>query len=102
MAALGWMCDKSRDMGQGRQSEEDWKGSGFAAEPVRRWLTGFFRRRVDNGSDVEDLVQDVFVRIAGREGGDRVDNLGAYVLRTAVNVLADRGRRGRARRADMH
>ena len=72
------------------------------AEPVRRWLSGFFARRIPNVSDVDDLVQDVFVRIAGRDSGEPIENLGAYVLRTALTVLADRSRRSRARRVDLH
>lgn len=76
--------------------------SPLEAEPVRRWLLGFFRRRVRNTSDVEDLVQDVFVRIASRNSAEPIENLAAYVLRTAVNVLGDRSRRWRSRRVDLH
>lgn len=89
-------------MGSGLESQPGRTDAALEPEPVRRWLTRFFRRRVDNRSDVEDLVQDVFVRIAGRDSDKPVDNLGAYVLRTAVNVLADRGRRARSRRTDLH
>lgn len=72
------------------------------AEPVRRWLMGFFRRRVREDGEVEDLVQDVFARIVSRNSETPVGNLGAYVLRTATSVLADRSRRRASRRADMH
>lgn len=72
------------------------------AEPVRRWLTGFFRRRVREDSEVEDLVQDVFARIAARDSEEAIGNLGAYVLRTATSVLADRARRRATRQADLH
>jgi RNA polymerase sigma factor (sigma-70 family) len=71
-------------------------------EPVRRWLTGYFRRRVHDDGDVEDLVQDVFFRIVARDSPTPVGNLGAYVLRTATNVLADRARRRTSRQADLH
>jgi len=73
-----------------------------AAEPVRRWLMGFFRRRVREDGEVEDLVQDVFARIVSRNSETPVANLGAYILRTATSVLADRSRRRASRRVDMH
>jgi DNA-directed RNA polymerase specialized sigma24 family protein len=62
------------------------------AEPVRRWLTGFFRRRVREFDDVKDLVQDVFARIVARDSTTSVGNLAAYALRTATRVLTDRAR----------
>lgn len=72
------------------------------AGPVRRWLTGYFRRRVRNGDEVEDLVQDVFARIVARDSSVPVDHLGGYVLKTAASVLADRARRRTTRHADLH
>jgi len=72
------------------------------AEPVRRWLTGFFRRRVRNEDEVEDLVQDVFARIIARDSTEPVEHLGGYVLRTATNILTDRSRRRATRHADLH
>lgn len=72
------------------------------SEPVRGWLTGFFRRRVRNDADVEDLVQDVFARIAGRSDTAPIENLNAYVMRTASSVLADSGRRQLSRRFGDH
>lgn len=72
------------------------------AEPIRRWLTGYFRRRVRNDHEVDDLVQEVFTRIAARDSGQPVENLGGYVLKTAASVLADRGRRRAARHVDLH
>lgn len=72
------------------------------AAPVRHWLERFFERRIRNAWEVDDLVQDVFVRIAARDSTEPVQNLGAYVLRTAVSVLADRSRRWRSKRQDLH
>lgn len=83
-------------------NDEDLSSLAREAEPVRRWLTGYFRRRVRNDSDIEDLVQDVFARIVARDGGQRVENLAGYVLRTAASVLADRARRRASRHADLH
>lgn len=72
------------------------------ARPIRRWLQGYFRRRARPEDDVDDLVQDVFTRIVARNDGDRIANLGSYVMRTASSVLADRARRRGARRAEFH
>jgi RNA polymerase sigma-70 factor (ECF subfamily) len=72
------------------------------AEPLRRSLTRFFRRRVRDSADVEDLVQEVFTRIVARDDTRPVDNLGGYVFQTAASVLADRGRRRSSRHADAH
>jgi RNA polymerase sigma factor (sigma-70 family) len=72
------------------------------AGPVRRWLAGYFRRRVRDQDDVDDLVQDVFARIVARDSLERIEHLGGYVLRTAASVLADRARRRATRQADSH
>jgi RNA polymerase sigma-70 factor (ECF subfamily) len=88
----------------GVEDERDGGGATLAerAGPVRSWLTRFFGRRVRNPADVEDLVQDVFVRIASRDSTDTIEHLDGYVLRTATNVLADRARRRSARRSELH
>jgi RNA polymerase sigma-70 factor (ECF subfamily) len=72
------------------------------AASVRGWLMRFMRRRIDNDSEAEDLVQEVFVRIAARDSSEPVEHLGAYVMRTAQSVIADRSRRWRSRRGDLH
>lgn len=72
------------------------------AGSVRRWLTGYFRRRVRNDSEIEDLVQDVFARIVARDGSEPIENLGGYVLKTAASVLNDWGRRRSSRGAGSH
>ena len=72
------------------------------AGPVRTWLTRFFRRKVRDDADVEDMVQDVFLRIASRDSTDTIEHLDGYVLKTALNVLSDRARRRSARRTDFH
>ena len=79
---------------------------GGAADPIdarliefRPALARYFRRRLRNASDVDDFVQEVFVRIAARRGG-AVDNVGGYVFQTAASVLADGHRRRTVRHAD--
>jgi RNA polymerase sigma factor (sigma-70 family) len=72
------------------------------AGPVRSWLIRWFRRRVRNPADVEDLVQDVFTRMVAREGPEPIEHLGGYVLKTASSVLADCSRFQGARGLGLH
>jgi RNA polymerase sigma factor (sigma-70 family) len=72
------------------------------AGPVRQWLTRFFRRRVQNDSEIEDMVQDVFTRMVARDSAEPVEHLGGYVLRTASSVLTDWARRRSSRGAGLH
>ncbi len=70
--------------------------------PVRQWLTRYFRRRVRNHTEIEDLVQDVFARIVARESPEPIENLGGYIHRTASSVLADRARLQASHGAGLH
>src|SRR5262245_1098193 len=69
------------------------------ARPVRRWLVGYFRRRVKLEAEVEDLAQEVFARLAARDSSEPVEHMGGYILKTASSVLADWSRRRDARGA---
>lgn len=75
---------------------------GVALEALRAPLTGFFRRRVKQQDDVLDLVQEVFVRLAGRADVDEIQNLRGYIFQVAASVLADRQRRRVVRHQDAH
>lgn len=72
------------------------------AEPVRQWLTGYFRRRVRDDAEVQDLVQEVFARVVARDSGTPIEHLDGYLVKTAASVVADRARQRTARRADGH
>lgn len=89
-------------MGESAQGGAEHAHLAREAEPVRRWLTRFFRRRIRDETEVEDLVQDVFARIVARDGGERVEHLGGYILKTASSVIADWARRRSVRHADRH
>lgn len=73
-----------------------------AIGPLRRALARYFQARVRETSDVEDLVQDVFARIAGRTSTQPIEHLESYVFQTAASVLTDRSRRRRVRQAESH
>ncbi|MDZ4374479.1 MAG: sigma-70 family RNA polymerase sigma factor [Phenylobacterium sp.] len=62
-------------------------------------LLSFFRRRVRNASEVEDLAQEVLMRITAR--GESIDQSrpDAYVFQIAANLLRDRARRQMVRAA---
>lgn len=72
------------------------------AQSLRGSLALYFRRRVRDQAEVDDLVQEVFTRIVARRDGAAVENLSGYVFQTAASVLADRGRRRTTRHADAH
>jgi RNA polymerase sigma-70 factor (ECF subfamily) len=65
-------------------------------------LERFFRRRVSVRAEVDDLVQEVFLRLARQDGTETIDNPQAYVFQVAANILRDRGRRRLTHSADEH
>ncbi|WP_132911334.1 sigma-70 family RNA polymerase sigma factor [Sphingomonas sp. BK235] len=71
-------------------------------ERFRSSLHRYFVRRVRDQAEAEDLVQDVFVRLARRGGLGDVANLAGYIFETAASVLQDRARRRQVRAADAH
>lgn len=56
-------------------------------------LRAYFQRRVGNAADIDDLVQEVFVRLLNREPRARIENLSGYIFQVAANLLRERGRR---------
>lgn len=79
-------------------------GEGQLAElaQYRPALTRYFRRRATQAADVDDLVQDVFTRLAVREQGDAIRQPEAYLLRSAANVWRDYLRRQKTHARDAH
>lgn len=65
-------------------------------------LTKYFAKRLGASADVDDLVQEVFVRLANRADIAAIDGIEAYVFRAAGNILKDRHRRQTARHAADH
>lgn len=72
------------------------------AFPLRQSLTRYFARRLRDGADVDDLVQEVFTRVVARDSPSPIGHLGKYLYQTAGSVLADYARRRSARRSDAH
>jgi RNA polymerase sigma factor (sigma-70 family) len=56
-------------------------------------LASFFRKRARNSDEVQDLVQQVFLRLAQSPGLDEIRNPDGYIFQTAANALRDHARR---------
>jgi RNA polymerase sigma-70 factor (ECF subfamily) len=65
--------------------------------PLRR----YFSKRVPS-AEVDDLVQEVFLRLQVHGLDDGIEHLDRYLFMVASNVLADTARRRRVRYADAH
>jgi RNA polymerase sigma factor (sigma-70 family) len=68
----------------------------------RRPLLSYFRRRVREREDAEDLTQEVFFRILRRDEAIPVENPEIYIFRIAANLLRDRARWAVRRQASDH
>ena len=61
----------------------------------------FFQKRAP-ATEVDDLVQDVAIRMHARRDSRPIDNIEGYLFQTAHSVLADRGRRAASRCQSRH
>lgn len=69
--------------------------------PLLPELRGYLRRRLA-ACDVEDVIQDVFLRLARREAADEVEIPKRYLYRVAKAALIDRHRRSASRCSAQH
>jgi RNA polymerase sigma factor (sigma-70 family) len=80
-------------------------GRSLLADWSRRYRTPllrFFGRRTAGVSEQEDLVQEVFVRLARRSDLHEIDDIDRYIFRSASNVLIDWRRQRSAHAAASH
>lgn len=91
-----------RAMGEGGSGPEYLDELEHLFVRTRPALSGWFRRRIGDAAEAEDLAQECFVRIANRKDPDPPGNFEAYLYRTARSVLFDRRRRRERRDADAH
>ena len=68
----------------------------------RTALSRYFGKRAFQQADVEDLVQEVLVRLAVRGDGSDIKKPEAYLMRTATNVWRDFLRKKRTHAQDFH
>jgi len=78
----------------------------FALEPapLESYIPGlrrFFSKRVAT-REIEDLIQEVFVRIQTHARGSPIERLDRYLFTVASSVLTDWGRRRAVRHAASH
>jgi len=62
----------------------------------------FFTRRLRSAAAAEDLVQDIYLRIAAVEPGAEVRNAAGYLYRLGSNLMLDKIRGERRRAAREH
>lgn len=67
-----------------------------------RALHRYFQKRTKAKADIDDLVQDVFLRLANRADLGTIESADRYLFSTAASVLNDRWRRETARASDSH
>src|SRR5215813_544660 len=60
-----------------------------AAEHYSAELHRFLARRMHRPQEIEDLVQEVYIRLLKIESGEFVRNPRAYILQTAAHVAHD-------------
>ncbi|WP_161989053.1 RNA polymerase sigma factor [Sphingomonas glacialis] len=75
---------------------------GRQLEALRGPLIRYFARSVRDGSEIDDLIQEVSLRIVRRGQLEDFDRFAGYVFQTAESVLRDRHRRRVVRLADNH
>jgi RNA polymerase sigma-70 factor (ECF subfamily) len=62
-------------------------------------LLSFFGKRARDRQEADDLVQELFCRLAARSGTLRMENPDAYIFQMAANLLRDHARRQSTRNA---
>jgi RNA polymerase sigma-70 factor (ECF subfamily) len=72
------------------------------SERFRPALIGYFRRRIKDPAEAEDLAQEVFLRMLRRGNVSALEDVRAYLFETASSVLVDRMRRAAVRRRSEH
>lgn len=95
------MSGQSEAIGFG---EDDKAALERLSRDFRGSLLRYFGRRMRDQSDVEDMAQEVFVRLIKRGGTSALEreNLHPYVFETASSVLKDRLRKRVTHHADAH
>lgn len=90
---------RQSDFGKSDQAALDRLGREYRASLLR-----YFGRRTHDRADLEDMVQEVFVRLIRRGETSALEgqNPGAYMFETASSVLKDRLRKRATHHAEAH
>ncbi len=65
-------------------------------------LHRYFKKRVPPHIEPEDLIQEVFTRLAKRSDLSEIEHIQGYIFQSAASVLADNGRRDIVRQRSSH
>jgi len=65
-------------------------------------LHGFLSRHLDSQEDVEDLAQEVYLRIARKHAQETIRYPKTYILKTAGNLLKEHARKNWLRKKGQH
>jgi RNA polymerase sigma factor (sigma-70 family) len=68
----------------------------------RASLQRYFERRVRNRAEAEDLIQEVFLRLARRADFQSIDFIDGYLFEVAASVFQDRLRHRQSRAMNLH
>jgi RNA polymerase sigma factor (sigma-70 family) len=79
------------------QREADFAAVDALSREYRPALVRYFERRGVPAMDAEDVAQDVFDRLARREGVSGIEKLERYLFETAANAAVDYHRRAKSR-----
>lgn len=91
------------DAGRENPSKDDGQSDlATRSRALRGALTRYFQRRLPDANEVDDLVQEVFLRIVRRGNSQDLDRFEGYVFETAASVFKDRFRRRRVRMSASH
>lgn len=93
---------QTRSMSKPDHPNIDDSGLGQGDAELRATLVTFFRRRGEPAQDIDDLVQEVFLRLSTRVVQETMENPMGYAIRTAESVLVDRSRRRTVRHHNDH
>ncbi|MGE4431165.1 MAG: RNA polymerase sigma factor [Sphingobium sp.] len=96
MAGIGQLDPASPPDGEEKQALQG------LARGFRGSLFRYFSRRARDPGEIEDMVQEVLIRLIRRGNVAQIENLSGYVFETASCVLKDRERKSRIRCAREH
>lgn len=71
-------------------------------QQYRPRLVRYFRNHLNTPEDAEDMAQETLVRIMRDPQATKVNNIEAYLMTIAGNLLRDRFRRDRTRHVGQH
>ena len=83
------MTDSRKDVSANHTGSIDLEQIREIAREFKPALGAYFGRRCDDPSMVDDLVQNVFIRLLRRKKAGEIEHVPAYVMQTASSVWND-------------